>query len=72
MLVAGASEFTAETLIRRKPLIKVVHNTSKEMIAIFLAAVVYTGLGGSHSIVEFTVAPALLLATLVYFFLLIL
>ncbi len=67
MLVAGASEFTAETLIRRKPLIKVVHNTSKEMIAIFLAAVVYTGLGGSYSIVEFTVAPALLLATLVYF-----
>jgi len=67
MLVAGASEFTAETLIRRKPLIKVVHNTSKEIIAIFVAATVYAGLGGTHSFVEFTVAPALLLATLTYF-----
>lgn len=67
MVIAGASEFTAETVIRRKPLIKVVHNTSKEIVAIFVAAFVYTGLGGSHSFVQFTVAPAFLLATLAYF-----
>ena len=67
MVVAGTSEFVAETLVRRKPLIKVVHNTSKEIVAIFAAATIYMGLGGSHSYVEFSVAPAILLATLAYF-----
>jgi putative nucleotidyltransferase with HDIG domain len=46
MLIAGAAELFAETVIRRKALVKVVHNTSKEMVAVFAAGWFYVMAGG--------------------------
>jgi putative nucleotidyltransferase with HDIG domain len=72
LLVAGISELVAETLIRRKPLIKILHNTSKEIIAVGVAGVLYVALGsrppaytGELSIDVF----AFIVATVTYFLL---
>lgn len=68
MLLAGASELVAETLIRRKPLIKIIHNTAKETLAVGVAGTLFVAAGGQPSLVEFEpTIPAFLAATLVYF-----
>jgi putative nucleotidyltransferase with HDIG domain len=68
MLLAGASELFAETLIRRKPLIKIVHNTAKETLAVGVAGALFVAAGGKPSLVEFEpTIPAFLAATVVYF-----
>jgi len=53
MAVAGITELIAETLIRRKELIKVLHNTSKEILAIGLAGALYASFGTTPSVVTF-------------------
>jgi putative nucleotidyltransferase with HDIG domain len=50
MLIAGVTFFIADTAIRRKPLIKVVHNTAKETLAVGLAGWAYIALGGRPSV----------------------
>ena len=67
MLIAGTTELLAETLVRRKPLLKVLHNTSKEVIATGSAGVLYVQLGGAPSIDGFTLAvPAFTAAVVCY------
>jgi putative nucleotidyltransferase with HDIG domain len=53
MAIAGLTEFVAETVVRRKELIRVVHNTSKEIVAIGFASYVYVWLGGVPSVSDF-------------------
>lgn len=68
MAIAGSSELTAEILLRRKPAIKVLHNTGKEVVAIGVAAYLYLYLGGSFTITSFLVAfPAFVASVVVYF-----
>jgi putative nucleotidyltransferase with HDIG domain len=52
MVVAGGTFFIADAAIRRKPLIKVIHNTSKETLAVGVAGLLYVRLGGLPSITE--------------------
>ncbi len=68
MAIAGTTVLVAEKIIRRKQLIKVVHNTAKEVVAIGVAALVYTVLGSGPSLVDFTPEfDGFLLAVCVYF-----
>ena len=50
MLVAAVAECAVETFVRKKPLIKIVFNTSKEVLALGLASSVYQLLGGIPTI----------------------
>jgi putative nucleotidyltransferase with HDIG domain len=69
MLIAGFTELFAEAVIRRKPLVKLVHNTSKEMISVYLAGLFYVLTGGSPSTIVFDIhVPGFVGATFIYFF----
>jgi putative nucleotidyltransferase with HDIG domain len=57
MALTGVATFSAETFVRRKPLIKVVLNTSKEILAVGLAGILYLRFGGSVSLASLVVAP---------------
>jgi len=68
MFVAGVAELVGETVIRRKPTIKVIHNSGKEIIAVGVAGLAYGALGGSPSYTVFGVsAVGFLAATTLYF-----
>ena len=74
MLLAGGTELFAEAVIRRKPLVKVVHNTSKEMIAVYAAGWFYLLAGGvpilflSDSPLEYSLhIPGFVGSTVIYF-----
>ena len=54
ILVVGTTVFVAEALVRRKPWIKVVFNTSVEVLSVGLAGSVYALLGGHASVDEFS------------------
>lgn len=67
MLVGAVTLLTVEALVRRKPLIKIVFNVSKEILALGVAASVYHVLGGRYSVDQFEVRPqALVGAALAY------
>jgi putative nucleotidyltransferase with HDIG domain len=53
MAIAGLTEFVAETIVRRKEPIRVVHNTAKEIVAIGSASYAYVWLGGIPSVSGF-------------------
>jgi putative nucleotidyltransferase with HDIG domain len=53
MLIAGATELFSETVVRRKPLIKIVHNTAKEIVAVGAAGLFFVAAGGMSSIETF-------------------
>ena len=55
MAVAGLTELIAETLVRRKQMIKVLHNTAKEIVAIGVAGVLYALVGGVPCVGAFEV-----------------
>jgi hypothetical protein len=57
MLLTALATLTAETFVRRKPLIKVVLNTSKEVLGVGLAGLLYLQLGGTASLTGLVVAP---------------
>ena len=66
--LAGVTELFAETVIRRKEAIKVIHNTSKEVVAIGLASYTFVSLGGIPSFHAFSFQPIqFAAAALVYF-----
>jgi HD-GYP domain-containing protein (c-di-GMP phosphodiesterase class II) len=69
MIVAGITELVAETVVRRKPLIKVLHNTAKEIVAIGAAGFLYLSLGSEvPSFLVFTIdIPAFIASTVLYF-----
>jgi putative nucleotidyltransferase with HDIG domain len=50
MAVAGLTELVAETVIRRKELPKVIHNTAKEVVAVGTAGIIYVAAGGQPSV----------------------
>src|SRR2546428_9824023 len=57
MILGGITVFSVEYLVRKKPWIKVVFNTSKEILAIGLAASVFQFLGGEPSVYAFPKVP---------------
>src|SRR3989454_2749074 len=57
MILGGITVFSVECLVRKKPWIKVVFNTSKEILAIGLAASVFQFLGGEPSVYAFPKVP---------------
>jgi len=63
MLVAAVAECAVETFVRKKPLIKIVFNTSKEVLALGLASSVYQLLGGIPTIepTQFRILPGAIL-----------
>jgi putative nucleotidyltransferase with HDIG domain len=68
MFIAGATMLVADTAIRKKPTIRVLHNAGKEIIAIGLAAHAYAAWGGQPSLSEFTPnALGFLSAIVIYF-----
>jgi len=56
MLIAGGTFLVADAAVRRKPLVKIVHNTAKEVVAVGVAGWIYTGLGGVPSFTQFNLA----------------
>jgi HD-GYP domain-containing protein (c-di-GMP phosphodiesterase class II) len=52
MLIGGLTLLTVEAGVRKKPWIKVAFNTSKELLAVGLAASVYHALGGRPAVSE--------------------
>ena len=59
MLVAGATGFVVESLVRHKPAVKVWFNTAQYMLATGLGALVYVSLGGvvSLDVFDFSLIP---------------
>jgi putative nucleotidyltransferase with HDIG domain len=53
MAIAGSTFLVSDAAVRRKPFIKIVHNTSKEIVAVGTAGLVYLLLGGEVSFGEF-------------------
>lgn len=53
MAIAGGTFLVSDAAVRRKPLIKIIHNTSKEIVAVGTAGAVYVLLGGRPSFGEF-------------------
>lgn len=56
MLVAGGTFLINDAAVRRKPPIKVVHNTAKETLAVGAAGFVYVALGGIPSVTQLSSA----------------
>jgi len=56
MLIAGGTFLVADAAVRRKPLVKIVHNTAKEVVAVGVAGWIYGGLGGVPSLTQFSLA----------------
>jgi len=54
MLISGVSAAIVETLVRRKPVIRVWFNTAQFMVALGLGALVYDALGGTSSVEVFS------------------
>jgi hypothetical protein len=54
MVIAGTTALVVESLVQRKPAIRVWFNTAQYMLAIGLGSWVYTALGGSVSASQFT------------------
>ena len=70
LIIAGCTEAFAEIVIRRKPLVKIIVNTSKEVVSIGIAGYLYVFAGGHPSYEVFQGnfnAPAFLAAALTYF-----
>jgi len=57
MLIGGITQYVGTRLVRRKPWIRVVFNSSKEVLAVGLASAAYRLLGGNPSVTEFYLAP---------------
>jgi putative nucleotidyltransferase with HDIG domain len=68
MVVSGLTALIVDTFVRRKPTIKVWFNTAQYMLASGLGGLVYTSLGGSVSLDEFSFSLVPFLALVVTFF----
>lgn len=62
MVIGGVTFAFAELWVRKKPLIKVVFNASKEVLALGFAASAYRVCGGQPSVYQFEFAPVAVLA----------
>ena len=68
MLIGGVTALVVDTLIRKKPTIRVVFNTAQYMLAVGLAGWVYTALGGSVGLDNFSFLFIPFVALVVTFF----
>src|SRR2546426_1631553 len=68
MVISGLTALIVDTFVRRKPTIKVWFNTAQYMLASGLGGLVYTSLGGSVSLDEFSFSLVPFLALVVTFF----
>ena len=57
MAIAGVTQFSVDALVRKKPFIRLIFNTSKGIIAVGLSSAVYQLLGGSPSTIQFVLVP---------------
>lgn len=62
MVIGGVTFLFTESGVRKKPLIKVVFNASKEVLALGFAAAAYRACGGTPSVYRFDFAPLAVLA----------
>lgn len=70
MAIAGGTFLVSDAAVRRKPVVKIVHNTAKEVVAVGVAGWLYVSLGGVPSFSDFQLAPAAFgAAVATYFFL---
>ena len=69
MLVSGVTAFIVDAFVRRKPTIRVWFNTAQYMLATGLGGLVYTSVGGSVSLDDFSFSLIAFLALVVTFFL---
>jgi len=69
MLIAGGTFLVADAAVRRKPLVKIIHNTAKEIVAVGVSGWIYIGLGGVPSFTQFNLAIVpFAVAVTAYFF----
>jgi putative nucleotidyltransferase with HDIG domain len=68
MLISGATALAVDSLVRRKPTIRVWFNTAQYMLAVGLGGLVYTKLGGVVSLDEFSFSLVAFVALVVTFF----
>jgi len=68
MLISGITALFVDTFIRRKPTIRVWFNTAQYMLATGLGGLVYTSLGGTVSLDEFSFSLIAFLALVLAFF----
>lgn len=67
MVIAGIVRGFMESALRRKPLVKITHNTSKDVVAVGAAALIYAYSKGVPSVATFSVnAAGFLAASVVY------
>lgn len=67
MVIAGVVRVFVDSALRRKPLIKITHNTSKDLVAVGVAAILYAYSKGVPSVATFSVnAAGFLAASVVY------
>jgi hypothetical protein len=57
MLIGGLAQYVGTRLVRKKAWVKVLFNSSKEVLAVGLASAAYQLLGGHPSVREFQFAP---------------
>jgi HD-GYP domain-containing protein (c-di-GMP phosphodiesterase class II) len=63
MCLGGITFLVVEALVSRKPFVKILFNTSKEILVLAITATVWHALGGRSSITTFTVAPIAVVGT---------
>ena len=68
MLVAGVTTAIGDSVVRRKPLIRVWFNTAQSMLALGLGGLVYRALGGPTSLERFSFSPLAFVGLVVTFF----
>jgi putative nucleotidyltransferase with HDIG domain len=56
MLIAGGTFLVADAAVRRKPMVKIIHNTAKEVVAVGVAGWIYASLGGIPSFTRVSLA----------------
>jgi len=69
MLIGGFTALVVDTLIRKKPIIRVVFNTAQYMLAVGCGALVYRALGGTVGLENFSFLFLPFVALVVTFFL---
>ena len=68
MLISGTTAAVVDTLVRRKPAIRVVFNTAQYMLAVGIAQILYRLLGGQTDLHSFNLQVAPFIALVVTYF----
>ncbi len=68
MLIVGITQFSVDAVVRKKPAIRLIFNTSKGILAVGLSSAVYQMVGGRPSATEFQLVPTAVVAAGVTFF----